>query len=203
MTDESGLIRAAREGDAEAFGQLVTAKRELVLRAAYQVVGDLDRAQDVAQRVFLKVWKSLGLYDDSKRFDTWLYRITVNMAIDGLRRRASRPVMQPLESLGAVEPQARQDDSHAERGLDLARLRQAFVDLADCLSPQQRAVFTLRELEGLPGPEVARILDLGDSTVRNHLMQARKALRRGLREKYPELIREFGVAHVPGGKYDD
>jgi RNA polymerase sigma factor (sigma-70 family) len=125
------------------------------------------------------------------------------MAIDRLRRRASRPVMQPLESVGALEPQARQDDSHAERGLDLARLRQAFVDLADGLSPQQRAVFTLRELEGLPGPEVARILGLGDSTVRNHLMQARKALRRGLREKYPELLREFGVTDVPGGKHDD
>ncbi len=187
MRDEGELVRAAARGDARAFDELVLIKREQVVRTAYQVTGDLEDARDVAQRVFLRLWKILDRYDAKRRFDTWLYRITVNAAIDHVRSRGARGVIQPLPDdpsvlvAGAAGPEA-------ERALDVAELQRAFLRLAANLSPKQRAAFVLREIEGLPTSEVARILDVRESTVRNHLLQARRALRAGLERDYPGLV---------------
>ncbi len=187
MRDEGELVRAAARGDARAFDELVLIKREQVVRTAYQVTGDLEDARDVAQRVFLRLWKILDRYDAKRRFDTWLYRITVNAAIDHVRSRGARGVIQPLPDdpsvlvAGAAGPEA-------ERALDVAELQRAFFRLAANLSPKQRAAFVLREIEGLPTSEVARILDVRESTVRNHLLQARRALRAGLERDYPGLV---------------
>ena len=83
--DLTDLIRAAAGGDRRAFADLVLKKRERVVRTAFQITGNLEDAKDVAQGVFLKLWKVLQRFDLSKRFDTWLYRITVNAAIDHVR----------------------------------------------------------------------------------------------------------------------
>ena len=96
MRDEIELIRAASAGDEQAFGELVEWKREMVVRTAYQVTGDLDDALDVAQGVFLKLWRGLGRFDVRRRFDTWIYRITVNAAIDNIRARGPKGILQPL-----------------------------------------------------------------------------------------------------------
>src|SRR5262245_43012579 len=96
MRDEGELIRAAVEGEAGAFDELVIRKRERVVRIAYQVTGDLEEAKDVAQAVFLRLWRVLRRFDPGRRFDTWLYRITVNLAIDQLRTRGPRGILEPL-----------------------------------------------------------------------------------------------------------
>ena len=86
------------------------------------------------------------------------------------------------EDLGGVET------GGPERELDLARLRKIFLRLAGGLAPQQRTAFVLREIEGLGTAEVARIMGVAESTVRNHLLQARKVLRAGLERDYPGVI---------------
>ena len=186
MRDEAELIRAAAEGDAIAFEELVLLKRERVVRTAYQITGDLEDARDVAQWVFLRLWKILRRFDPGRRFDTWVYRITVNAAIDLLREKGPRGALQPLpdapEALGA-DPSAPQD-----RRLDLADLQRAFLRLAAGLAPKQRAAFVLREIEGLPTEEVARALGVRESTVRNHLLQARRILKAGIERDYPHLV---------------
>jgi len=189
MRDESELIRAAVAGDTRAFEDLVVRKREQVVRTAYQVIGDLEDARDVAQRVFLRLWKILDRFDPRRRFDTWVYRITVNAAIDHLRSRGARPAPQPLpDDESRLESSAALDGPGAERALDLSELQRAFHRLAARLAPKQRAAFVLRELEGRETAEVARILNVRQSTVRNHLLQARRALRAGLEREYPELV---------------
>lgn len=186
MRDEAGLIRAAAEGDESAFEDLVLLKRERVVRTAYQITGDLEDARDVAQWVFLRLWKVLRRFDPGRRFDTWLYRITVNAAIDLLRQKGPRDVLQPLpetaDAPGAASP------GEQERALDLADLQRAFFRLAARLAPKQRAAFVLHEIEGLPTGEVARALGIRQSTVRNHLLQARKVLRAGLEREYGHLV---------------
>jgi RNA polymerase sigma-70 factor (ECF subfamily) len=188
MRDETELIRAAIGGDREAFEALVLLKRERVVRIAYQVTGNLEDARDVAQWVFLRLWKVLARFDPQRRFDTWLYRITVNAAIDHLRTHGPAGALQPLPddpaSLGPAPGEG------AERAADLGRLQQAFLRLAARLAPRQRAAFVLREIEGLETAEVARVLGVRESTVRNHLHQARRALREGLRRDYPGLVPE-------------
>jgi RNA polymerase sigma-70 factor (ECF subfamily) len=185
MRDEADLIRAAAAGDRQAFQDLVLRKREQVVRTAYQVVGDLDEAQDVAQVVFLRLWKVLRRFDPRHRFDTWLYRITVNASIDVLRSRGPKGWMQPLPDAAADRLAGPTAD--AERALDLADLQRAFLRLAARLAPKQRAVFVLKEIEGLETAEIGRALGIRESTVRNHLLQARRVLREGLEQEYPGL----------------
>ncbi len=76
MRDDSGIserIRAAAAGDREAFGAIVREKRAQVVRTAFQITGDMEDAKDVAQGVFLRLWKVLSRFDPGRRFDTWLY----------------------------------------------------------------------------------------------------------------------------------
>lgn len=188
MRDESELIRAAARGDTRAFEDLVVLKREQVVRTAYQVTGDLEDARDVAQRVFLRLWKILDRFDPRRKFDTWVYRITVNAAIDHLRSRGARPAPQPLPDDCSRFEAATDQRPGAEHALDLSELQRAFRRLAARLGPKQRAAFVLRELEGRETAEVARILNVRQSTVRNHLLQARRILRAGLEREYPELV---------------
>jgi RNA polymerase sigma-70 factor, ECF subfamily len=187
--DEPELLRAAAAGDRRAFDELVRRKRERVVRTAYQITGQWDDALDVAQGVFLKVWQGLDRYDPRHALDTWLYRITVNAAIDQLRARAARGGLHVVPDL---DPDAIAGKTEAPAAaLDRRTIERAFLELARELAPRQRAVFVLREIEGLEAEEIAEVLGIAASTVRNHLMQARRILREGIEKRFPEL--------VPGG----
>ncbi len=189
MRDETELIRAAAGGDRDAFGELVQIKREQVVRTACQITGDMEDALDVSQGVFVKVWQGLDRFDPRRRFDTWLYRITVNAAIDLLRTRGPRGMLQALPDDDSELVAA---NGNAEAAVDLGRLQQAFMRLAAGLAPKQRAAFVLREIEGLETAEVARVLDVSESTVRNHVMQARRILQAGLESDFPDLVPKGG-----------
>ncbi len=186
MRDEPQLIRDASAGDRAAFDELVRLKRERVVRTAFQVTGDLDDAMDVAQSVFIKLWQGLDRYDSRRRFDTWLYRVTVNAAIDFIRGRGPKGTIQPLpdDPTDTIAEEA----IEIEARLDLGALQKAFSRLAGGLAPKQRAAFVLREIEGLETSEVARVMGVAESTVRNHLFQARKTLKAGLERDYPEFV---------------
>jgi RNA polymerase sigma-70 factor (ECF subfamily) len=191
--DLTDLIRAAARGDRRAFEDLVLRKREKVVRTAFQVTGNLEDAKDVAQGVFLRLFRVLQRFDLSRRFDTWLYRITVNAAIDSVRERGPKGVLQALPD--DAGDRLRDPSPGADTQLDLSELQQAFLRLAARLAPKQRATFVLKEIEGLETAEVARALGVTESTVRNHLLQARRVLREGLLKDYPGLV---GRRHEPG-----
>ena len=183
--DLTDLIRSAAGGDRRAFEDLVLKKRDRVVRTAFQITGNLEDAKDVAQGVFLRLWRVLQRFDLEKRFDTWLYRITVNAAIDCVRERGPKGILQALpEDAGE---RLRSPSAGPEELLDLAQLQGAFLRLAARLAPKQRATFVLKEIEGLDTAEVARVLGVTESTVRNHLLQARRVLRDGLTRDYPGL----------------
>jgi RNA polymerase sigma-70 factor (ECF subfamily) len=183
--DLRDLIRAAAGGDRRAFEDLVLRKREQVVRTAFQITGNLEDAKDVAQGVFLRLWRVLQRFDLERRFDTWLYRITVNAAIDHVRERGPKGILQALpEDAGEF---LRDPSPGADERFDTAQLQAAFLRLAARLAPKQRATFVLKEIEGLETSEVARVLGVTESTVRNHLLQARRVLRDGLTRDYPGL----------------
>lgn len=191
MRDEGELIRAAAGGDRRAFEELVTRKRERVVRTAYQITGNLEDARDVAQIVFSRLWQALGRFDVRRRFDTWLYRITVNASIDLLREgsgRAAAAAPRPEEP--TREPA--DPSMPADRAYLLGELRRVFQRHAARLAPRQRAAFVLREIEGLDTDEVARVLEVTPSTVRNHVLQARRILREGIERDCPELFTKGG-----------
>ncbi|HEX6852879.1 MAG TPA: sigma-70 family RNA polymerase sigma factor, partial [Candidatus Polarisedimenticolaceae bacterium] len=137
MRDDAALVdrlRAAARGDRKAFEEVVLLRRDGVVRIARRIVGDPEDARDVAQAVFLKLWKVLRRFDVERRFDTWLYRITVNAAIDHLRERGPRGMIQPLPDDPSALATAGSDG--AAREVDLAELRRAFLRLAAGLAPK-------------------------------------------------------------------
>jgi RNA polymerase sigma-70 factor (ECF subfamily) len=187
------LLLGIREGEEAALNELIGRKTKPLLQLCQRILGgDAEEARDVVQVTFFKVWESRKKFDDRWSPNTWIYRIASNLAIDHLRSRRSRershePVRQHLLHVA---------DGRASR--DLSRLQQAevaaiFRDLSAGLSEKQRMVFLLREIEGLSSPEVAEILDCRESTVRNHLFNARKYLRKELLARYPEYAGSWGL----------
>jgi RNA polymerase sigma-70 factor, ECF subfamily len=186
------LLMAVRDGEEAALNELIRRKTKPLLQLCQRILGDTEEARDVVQVTFFKVWESRRKFDERWSPNTWMYRIASNLAIDHLRSRRSRernvePVRQHLLHVA---------DNRASR--DLARLQTSevamiFRDLSAGLSEKQRMVFLLREIEGLSSPEVAEILDCRESTVRNHLFNARKYLRKELLTRYPEYAGSWGL----------
>src|SRR5882672_3440096 len=168
--DENDLVRRAAAGDLGAFEALVERKRERVFWIAYHVVGDHELARDVAQEVFLRLFRVIRRFRKGGRFDAWLYRITLHLAIDAARRE--RPHRQASALADLAEGSEPRGPAAAE-GLREREVRRIFADLAARLGPKQRAAFVLREIEGMSTGEVAAVLRTTESTVRNHILQAR------------------------------
>jgi len=190
MVDERTLIRLSRTGDQRAFEQLVGLKREKAFRIAFNIVGDEDDAKDIAQQAFIRLWSVIGRFDENSRFDPWFFRIVVNLAIDFYRKEKRAPA---TETRTGEDDEAGSIPDEALPGADAVvmrtELRRIFNRIAAGLTPQQRAAFTLREIEGVPTEEIARIMGVRASTVRNHLLAARRALQEALKRRYPEYFR--------------
>jgi RNA polymerase sigma-70 factor (ECF subfamily) len=184
--DDRELARAAQGGDESAFESLVRRHSGGLHRAVARILCDDTEAWDVVQMAFVRAWKRLDRYDSRWSFATWLYRIGTNLAIDLIRARSSREkahqagMEHRLRIVGESEPA-----SGAASGHEVDRILRQIVDV---LTPQQRSAFVLREIEGLETSEVARVLGCSATTVRNHIFQARKALRREMIERYPEYV---------------
>jgi RNA polymerase sigma-70 factor, ECF subfamily len=183
--DDRQLVQSILAGDSEAFESLVRRKTGKVYSLCYRVIGNAEDAKDVAQLVFLKLWENLAKYDAAYAFDTWLYRMVTNVAIDWLRSRQSRDaaVNSTLRLVKLVE------DADQSISLQRKEIEAVFNDVSASLSPKQKAIFVMKEMEDLPSVEISRILGCRESTVRNHLFNARKIMQQQLRRRYPEYAR--------------
>jgi RNA polymerase sigma-70 factor (ECF subfamily) len=199
--DDRHLLRAAR-GDAEAFDALARPRWPRMVRIAARIVGDEADAQDVAQQALLRLWQTLDRFRPGEDLDGWIYRMVVNLALDSLRRRRSRP-----EGSAATAAPAdlglRDASAGPEERVLAAELERALQDVTEGLAPRQKAVFVLTRVEGLPAADVAALLGITPSTVRNTLFQARALIAARLRERYPGLLAPFerqggGTAAVGG-----
>ncbi|HEX5045412.1 MAG TPA: RNA polymerase sigma factor [Candidatus Polarisedimenticolaceae bacterium] len=170
---EAALVAAAQDGNVRAFEALLSAHESKVLRVLrYLGVPASDR-EDVAQEVFVRVFRHLGGFRRGRPFGAWVYRIAVNATHDWRLRGGGA-----LDEVPWTEEAARIPGS----GPDPDLARRLLAGLA-ALSERERAVFVLRELEGLETAAVARTLGITSITVRRHLGLARDRLRRLLDEK--------------------
>jgi RNA polymerase sigma-70 factor, ECF subfamily len=185
------LLWGLRDGDEGALDELIARKTRPLVQLAARILGDEEEARDVVQVTFFRLWEHRGRFDDRWSPNTWIYRIATNLAIDQLRSRRSRershePVRHHLRR---VEDDRSHRDLSDLQGREVAAI---FRELAAGLSAKQRTVFLLREVEGLSSQEVAGIVGCRESTVRNHLFNARKTLRKELVRRYPE----YAAAHA-------
>jgi RNA polymerase sigma-70 factor (ECF subfamily) len=187
------LAIQARGGDMLSFETLVCRKTPAVLSLARRIVGNVEDARDVAQIVFLRVWKEIHRYDERYALNTWLYRIATNLAIDFLRSARSREKAHGA-TLHLVREREESTAAGATRSAEDGELARLFEAVSGRLSEKQKAVFVLREMEDCDTKDIARILGCGESTVRNHLFNARRILRKEMVRLYPEFLRARTLA---------
>lgn len=180
--DDKELVDASRQGDSSAFEELVRRKSGKVYGICYRVIGNAEDAKDISQLVFIKLWENLEKYDPTFTFDTWLYRMVQNVAIDFLRSRNSREAT-VNSNLRLVKTEESADQGET---LEHKEVENLFNEISEALSPKQKTIFVMNQMEDLQLAEIAKILGSSESTVRNHLFNARKTLRRELRRRYPE-----------------
>jgi RNA polymerase sigma-70 factor (ECF subfamily) len=170
------LIRSAQRGEERAFEQLVKRHEERAMRVALALVANREDARDLAQEAFLRVFRNLARFDFEHDFTTWLYRIVTNLAIDHLRKRrpaVSTTAEQEEEAdLELADPESPAPSAALEQMETSERVRACI----DRLAPHFRSVMILRELEGLPCQEIARIVGTTHVTVRWRLHRGRKLL---------------------------
>jgi RNA polymerase sigma-70 factor (ECF subfamily) len=185
---DTEVVTAYLAGDARAFDLLVERYQTRLLNFIYRTVGDRERAEDLVQEVFIRVYRHLPRFDRSKKFSTWIYTIASNLAKNELRNRARNPLVY-FQSLtkgwGDEEERPLDFEDPANRPDDLFHKRQlrAVVDAGVAQLPvHHREVFVLRELEGKSYEEIAEITKTNLGTVKSRLNRARTAFA-GLVEK--------------------
>ena len=179
------LVRHAQDGDRDAFTRLVDIFKGKIYNYVLRMLGDPETAEDVAQEAFIKAYSSLVDFRGASSFQTWLYRIAGNLAIDTMRRRKYRQghvsLDQPLETGdGDVERDIPDERAGPERELQSAQLKRKVDEAILKLSPKLRTVILLYELQGLSYEDIARVVGAPLGTVKSRLFNAREQLKRML-----------------------
>jgi RNA polymerase sigma-70 factor (ECF subfamily) len=178
---ESDLVALCRRGDPAAFARLVSLHESMVFNLAARLLGDGEEARDVAQEVFLKVYRTLGRFEGRSSLRTWIYRIVVNQCHNRRRfwHRRGRDREEALDE-GLPAPQrsggGAWQASPYQQALERERARRVQEALLG-LRFDQRSVLVLREIEGLSCEQIAAALGIPEGTVKSRLSRAREALR--------------------------
>ncbi|PHQ35087.1 RNA polymerase sigma factor [Rhodopirellula bahusiensis] len=164
---DDATVKGGAGGDRAALRQIYEATADRVFRLMVRMVGQQD-ADDLTQQTFVRAFTKLDQFSGESKFETWLYRLATNEALQHLRREKHRRTKELV-----VEPTADQTD-HVEQDERVAMVRTAL----DQLDPELRAIFTLKEESGLSYQEIAATLGIPEGTVGSRLNRARRELRR-------------------------
>jgi RNA polymerase sigma factor (sigma-70 family) len=180
---DHGLVDLCRRGDPEAFARLVALHEGMVYGLAVRLLGDPEEARDLAQEVFLQVYRTLGRFEGRSSLRTWIYTIVVNQSRNRRRfwRRRFRDRSVPLDDLSGRDAARLTDpgsgpETSVAQGENGKRVHAALARL----SFDHRAILLLREVEGLSCEEVSRALGIAEGTVKSRLARAREAFRAAL-----------------------
>ncbi len=180
LADDSAIVTAFLGGEERAFQELVERYQTRLLNFIYRTIGDRDRAEDLVQEVFIRVYRHLHRFDSSKKFSTWVYTIASNLAKNELRNRSRSPLVlfQTIQGTNDEEDRPVQFEDTTSRPDDMYRkrhLRELVEQTVAQLPEHHRQVFVLRELEGKSYEEIAEITDCNLGTVKSRLNRARTA----------------------------
>jgi len=192
---EEALVARSRDGDRDAFEELVRRYERGIYNLAYRMMGNRDDAADLAQEAFVKAFESLHGFRGRASFQTWLYRIATNACLDELRRRRrfrTRSLDRGFETdEGEVVVEPGDPSPGPEERVQKREIQRAVHRAIGTLSPDHRAVVVLRDIKGLSYGEIAASLRISVGTVKSRLNRARSALKeRFLKE---ELLTRAGV----------
>jgi RNA polymerase sigma-70 factor (ECF subfamily) len=178
--DDSAVVAQFLGGEERAFQELVDRYQTRLLNFVYRTIGDREKAEDLVQEVFIRVYRHIARFDTTKKFSTWIYTIASNLAKNELRNRSRNPLVlfQTIKKNWEDEDRPLQFEDTTSRPDDLYRKRhlRELVDEATAKLPEHhRQVFVLRELEGKSYEEIAEITDCNLGTVKSRLNRARNS----------------------------
>jgi RNA polymerase sigma-70 factor (ECF subfamily) len=178
--DDAAVVTAFLGGEERAFQELVERYQTRLLNFIFRTIGDRERAEDLVQEVFVRVYRHLHRFDRTKKFSTWVYTIASNLAKNELRNRSRNPLVlfQAIKAnwqeedrpLDFEDPTSRPDDLYRKR-----HLRELVEESVARLPEHHRQVFILRELEGKSYEEIAEITHCNLGTVKSRLNRARNS----------------------------
>jgi RNA polymerase sigma-70 factor (ECF subfamily) len=195
IDDDREAVRRVQQGDSEAFEYLVDKYKRRAFRLAYQVLRDQEESLDVAQEAFVKAYRALPGFKGDSQFFTWLFRITMNLALDRKRQRAARarslggedvPPEEWERTAVSTDPAPDDEAAGAERRARIARA-------LDSLSEHHRSIIILSDVEGLAYREIADVLHIPMGTVMSRLHHARRRLREALGPGFAAVLLALGA----------
>jgi RNA polymerase sigma-70 factor (ECF subfamily) len=169
------LIILSRQNDARAFRKLVEAYQSMVYRLAFRLLCNDEDAKDVVQETFIRVWKHLDSFNTELKFSTWLYSITAHQCYDILKKTKQK---YSLRIDGENRIREFISNENTEEKLINAELSYIISPLTLELTPKQKLVFTLSDLEGLETEEIKSITGLSAAKIKSNLYLARQYIRK-------------------------
>lgn len=179
-TGDLELVRRTRDGDFEAYNDLVRRYQERIYATIYHMTSNHEDANDLAQDTFIKAFQALNSFKGGSSFYTWIYRIAVNKTINFLKQRKNKAQM----SLDDLDLNAEHDpdlvalvsERTPRRDAGLAELQEKLNEAMQRLSDSHRMAVTLHDIQGMSHEEIAKIMDCNVGTVRSRLFYARQQL---------------------------
>jgi RNA polymerase sigma-70 factor (ECF subfamily) len=172
-TDDTRLIERCKKGDRKAFEALLAQYEKPVFNAAFRMLNSRDDAKDITQTVFLKVFENFDHYDPSRRFFSWIYRITLNESINWLGK-SNR--LEPLQD------EAVDGGRSLEQEVDSANLSRSVQDALMSIKADYRTVVVLKHILGCSYIEMSEILDIPEKKVKSRLYSARQQLKDAMKQ---------------------
>lgn len=187
FNSDAYLVSRALEGDLPAFEKLVTRYQNKLIGYSARMLNDQDEAEDVAQEVFIKAYRSLDSFRGDAQFSTWIYRIATNLCIDRIRARKRRP----QQAYSLDEPMDKDEDKGGREIADLSaeptreverdELRRRVREVMNEMPEKMRTILIMCDMQGMAYEEIAKVLDCPIGTVKSRLFHARADLGRRLR----------------------
>ncbi len=168
------------QGDTKAFAHLVHCFQPMIFQLAFRLLYNEEDAKDIVQEVFIKIWRSIATFDNSCKFSTWIYRISTNACYDRMRRTGFQPERKSkdidLSSLRIFS------ENEADSSIINSELKEVIQILTEELSPKQKVIFTLSELDELSVSEIISITGLTPEKIKSNLYLAKKHIKEKIRK---------------------
>jgi RNA polymerase sigma-70 factor (ECF subfamily) len=200
LSDEV-LVQKSKQGDLDAFNELVLRYESKVYSVAYRFMGNHADASDLAQETFIRLYQALSGFRGDSSFSTWLYRVTANACRDELRKRQRRcnvSMEEMIASSPANMPVADSDYS-PEETVQRREVQRQVQDCLNELTDDHRLILVMREIQGLSYEEIAGVLQCSLGTVKSRISRARNALKEKMKRK-GELLSRHSRQIGKGGK---
>ncbi|MDO9465617.1 MAG: RNA polymerase sigma factor [bacterium] len=188
VCEDSQTIKEAKAGKESAFAQLIEKYMKKTYSMAYALTGNSEDAKDISQETFLRVFRSLGTFNEKSSFKTWLYRIVINLCNDYYRQKLRFKFIfwdkdnedAPNRNIETVLMPKSMDNNPRDKAVE-SELNERLNNAISKLSLKQKAVFVLKNFDGLLIKDIAKTLGCSEGTVKSHLHRACRKIQKKLR----------------------